>query len=483
MMRRRIRRVVGCAVISFCLFASGLTASAQGSSNYVINMEGKRQEIPLCYLADTTYSYFELDADIMSAPTDLYIDIKDQLYILDAGNGRVIKLDKDGKLLREYKPEGNDAFPKANGIFVDDEENIWIADTERGRVLRMNAEGEITLELTKPESRLYDDTYPFKPVKVEVDSMGQIYILNDLDYHGFIILDTDNVFRGYLGATRLSQSFFDSIIYMFASASQREKLGKRMPPTHTNFTIGSDNSLYTVTGNTDVEQFKLFSSTGSNYYPKKDMFGDNETDYIMHKYGKTMDKPAFVDVSVDSRGIISLLDNLSGRIYQYDQDGTMLCVFGGTGNWGSRFMNAVALEQDSAGNLYILDKNLATVQVFRPTRFTKTIQQALTLYNNGKYVEAQDSWREILISDPAYPVAHIGMGKAALKQGDYEQSMSHYKTAGDKYGYSDAFTKHFKIILQKYFLLILVGMLALIVGLIMGVGRLRRRAKRLASGR
>lgn len=472
------------ATLLTLLIFTGFVVSASGTEqSYVINLENKKQEIPLAYTVKKTYSYFNLEKDTLSAPTDLYVDKYDQLYILDAGNGRVVKLDVNGNILKEYCPGGADALNKPSGIFVDGDQNIYIADTDNGRIVRMDKDGNINLRLTQPTSSLYDSAYPFKPIKVEVDSLGQVYVLNSLDYHGFTILDMNNQFKGYLAASQLSSNLWDKIIDRFATGAQKDKLGKRIPPTHTNFTIGTDGSLYTTTGNVDTQQFKQYSTVGNNYYPKKDSFGDNSVDYIMQKFGKTMEKPDFVDVCVDAQGVISLLDNLSGRIYQYDRDGVMLCAFGGTGNWAGRFMNAVAMDNDSKGNLYVLDQNLNTVQVFQPTRFIRTVQQALDLYNNGKYVEAQDLWQQILVSDSSYPVANIGLGKAELKQDNYEKAMEYYKIAGDKEGYSNAFKGYSKIVVRRYFLLIVFGIVAVLVLLYIVVGRIYRTAKRLGSCR
>jgi len=480
-MPRKFRYIILPFLLFFAVFPA-MSAAADGNSSYIINLEGKRQEIPLAYTVDAVYSYFDLPVDRLSAATDLFVDDKDQLYILDSGNGRILKLDAGGGLIREYSHQGEYSFHKANGIYVDRDENIYVADTENGRVLVMGSDGQVVRVITQPQSPLYDTAYPFKPVKVGVDSLGQVYVLNDLDYHGFIVLDESGDFK-YLASSRLSANPWERIISMFASESQREKLGKRVPPIHSNFTFGPDGGIYTTTANTDTEQFKLFSAVGNNYFPKKNGFGDTRPDYIMTKFGKKTDSQLFSDVCVDSSGIITLLESNSGRIFQYDQDGVMLCAFGGTGNWAGRFMNAVAIDIDSAGNLYVLDSTLGTVQKLKPSNFILTVHNALSLYASGKYIEAQESWREILVSDPAYPVAHIGLGKAALKQGDLRLSIEHYRRAGDKFGYSDAFSAYFKGVVQRYFILIVVGIMALVIGLYLVANRLYRRAKKLASGR
>jgi len=469
-------------LLVFLLLAASVGAEGPENS-YVINLEGEKQVIPLSYSVTDTFSFFNLTVDTLSSPADLFVDKKDQLYVLDSGNGRVLKMQKSGELIQEYRPQGESALKKPSGIYVDEQENIYIADTENGRILVLDKAGKVINTLTQPTSLLYDKSYPFKPVKMEVDSLSQIYVINNLDYHGFTILDLQNNFKGYLAATRLQPDFWANFINLFATKEQKEQFGKRIPPQHTNLSIAEDGSIYTTTANVTAEQMKRYSAVGSNFYPFTGTFGDTSTDYVMEKFGKTVSSPKFVDVCVDPFGIVSLLDNLSGRIYQYDQDGVMIAVFGGTGNWAGRFMNAVAIDNDSQGNLYVLDQNLNTVQVFKPTEFIKKVRDALALYNNGKYIEAGSLWEEILVIDSEYVVAHIGMGKAELKRKNFDISMEHYRKAGDKYGYSQAFAGYLKQITQKYFLAIVLSICALITGLFLLLSALYRKAKKLSRGR
>jgi sugar lactone lactonase YvrE len=475
--------IVACVLLLSLSFLSATAGAESTVQSYIINLEGRRQPIPLCYSVVKTYSYFNLAVDTLSAPTDIFIDDKDILYILDAGNDRIIKLSPDGEVMKEYVPEGNDKLSNPNGIYVDADENMYIADTDNSRVIVFDRDGKAIKQFIQPDSLLYDAAYPFRPIKIYVDNLGQLYVINDLDYHGFTILDADNNFKGYLGAARLSASLTEKIINMIASQAQKDQLGKRVPPMHTNFTITPDGSIYTTTANVSSEQLKRFSPVGNNFYPNKGAFGDLTTDYLMTKFGKEMKQPKFVDVCVDDNDIVSIIDNLSGRIYQYDQDGLMIASFGGTGNWEGRFMNAVAMNIDSQGQLYVLDQNLGTIQVFKPTKFIDTVNEALGLYNNGKYSEAQVLWKDILTIDSAYPIAHIGVGKAELKQKNYYTAMVEYKKAGNKYGYSQAYVLYLRTLVQKYFIGVVAGICALVGAIYVIVSKLYRKSKILSGVR
>lgn len=67
--------------------------------------------------------------------------------------------------------------------------------------------------------------------------------------------------------------------------------------------------------------------------------------------------PNYVDIAVNDEGIVSVLEQKSGKVYQYDQEGNMLAAFGGTGNKQGKFVLPVSLAQNSAGEVFVLDQS------------------------------------------------------------------------------------------------------------------------------
>ena len=90
--------------------------------------------------------------------------------------------------------------------------------------------------------------------------------------------------------------------------------------------------------------------------------------------------PQFVDIAVDNNNILYTVDQNSGRIYQYDQEGNLLAVFGGTGSLKGRFESPVSLVVDANGRVYVLDSIQNAVHLFEPTEFIKHVHEAITLY-------------------------------------------------------------------------------------------------------
>ena len=86
----------------------------------------------------------------------------------------------------------------------------------------------------------------------------------------------------------------------------------------------------------DTDQIKKFNAMGENIY-KKAFFGESSIE------SGTLELPYFVDLAVDQYGIINALDAMSRKIYQYDQEGNLLAVFGGQGDVKSRFEYPVSI--------------------------------------------------------------------------------------------------------------------------------------------
>lgn len=471
---KRWLTVIGIAVM--LVFTDVFPSFAKTEQSYIVGNDGVQQKIPLAYEVSESLVSFPVSPDTLSEAQDICTDSKDRLYILDSGNSRVLVMSSKGEFIKEIKLKGKNKLSGPQGIFVDADGKIYIADTENGRILVLNVSGKVLHELTQPKDKLYDREYPFKPIKVGVNSLGQIYAINKNDYHGFCILNADNQFKGYFAATRLQKNATEEWIKKFASQSQKEQLGKTIPAQHTNFQIAEDGSIYVTTANVESEQMKRLSAVGTNFYPFTGSFGDKTEDYFQKLQDKKNTTQKFVDVTADGNEIVSILDNTTGRIYQYDNAGVLLAVFGGSGNWEGRMMNAVAIAQDSKKRIYVLDKVSGSVQCFVPTQYILKVHQALQYHEHGEYKKAKQCWKEILIMSPEYTPAHIGLGKAEMKEKNYTQAMQEYKRADDISGYAQAYAAYLKLQIQEHFLMVALLSIVFVVTLLWLVAGLKRKA-------
>ena len=77
--------------------------------------------------------------------------------------------------------------------------------------------------------------------------------------------------------------------------------------------------------------------------------------------------PLFSDITVGN-GIITVAEQNSAHLYQYDSEGNLLAVFGGKGTLAGQFDVISSIAQDSQGRLYVLDSSHNTIQILEPTQ-------------------------------------------------------------------------------------------------------------------
>jgi hypothetical protein len=184
-----------------------------------------------------------------------------------------------------------------------------------------------------------------------------------------------------------------------------------------------------------------------------------------------------MDICVDNDGIVTIIERLNGRVYQYDQDGRMLVAFGGQGKKKGTFQSPIAIDVDSKGNLYILDQNDNSIQIFEPTEFIQNIHDATSTYNNGDYQASYELWRKVLATDENYDLAHVGIANAYYKQGKYKEAMEEAKIVGDRDVYTLAFDEYKYEVLRAHFFPIVLLALAIVLGVIFFVKFFVKHAK------
>lgn len=370
-------------------------------------------------------------------PADLFIDHQGFMWIADTGNNRVLKYDLQGTFLLEVGAEEGDGKLNApEGVFVDAKGNIWVADRGNGRIAQYDAKGTYMLDLRKPRSKLLEEDQVYQPSKLLVDKRGYIYVLNGGgDYRGMFLLDSEGEFRGFFAANRLVFDVMRFLTRVLTTEQQKKQISKVLPTHHANIFLEERGFIYAVSPLAHKDQIKKFNQVGKNVYKDDKFFGERE------RRGNQNVLPQFSDISVDTQGIVSALDFQSGRIYQYDQDGNLLGIFGGRGSQQGKFELPASLAGTPDGNLYVLDANRNNVQMFRPTEYATLIHQASRLYYDGFYTEAAEKWRQVLRRNTNFELAHTGVAKSYFKQGEYVRSMEEYALARNKDGYSKAFAE------------------------------------------
>ena len=130
-----------------------------------------------------------------------------------------------------------------------------------------------------------------------------------------------------------------------------------------------------------------------------------------------------------------------GMIVEYTPEGEVLFIFSGLDEYDQKglFKSPTGIAVDSKNNIYAIDNQTNSLQVFIPTQFADTIHEAISLYYDGKYSESLVPWQEVLKMNSLFDLANKGIGDAYFAQMEYEKAMESYIIVRDREGYSDAF--------------------------------------------
>ena len=452
--RGRVGRAAAVVLIA-ALMVSFLcpAVSAVVDTDYVNSNTGEQIRIPKTYTVEAVYADFG-EAGTLDLARDLFIDSRDQLYIADTNNHRIVVLDSQGQLLRVLTGPADNPIKTPQGVYVDDDGDVFIADTGNSRVLHLSPEGAFVEEFTAPESELLGEDFAFQPNKLYIDNTGNITILKR---DAFFVMNADGEFLGYAGASTVPYSLWRVILRIFGTEQQRSQIVKAKAYAYSNFLIHEDGMIYAVSADVNNNQIMKITSVGTNVFPSG-VYGE----FLNGK------RPQFADLAVDKNGIISAVDTVTGQIYQYSPAGELLSVFGGLGNTKGQFQLPTSMAVDSTGRLYVLDGTLNNIQVFAPTRFIRAVHTAVAEYAAGDYKNARNSWQTVLEMDESYQLAHTGLGHAFMKEERWEEALEEYVLAENYTGYSKAFAEIRQVWVREHFGLcvgIIVAVLAAVVAL------------------
>ena len=418
-----------------------MTETYDGSSAYSQNG----------YLPDGTFR--EFDGQALKRPADLFVDERDRLFISDEGNDRVVMCTAEGKTLRVF---GEDVLKQAAGIYVR-AGKLYIADSKLEKVLVYDVEtGQEVFELSHPGTVLYGVKADFKPLRVAVDDAGSIYIISKGNTNGIAQFSADGTFLGYFGANDTDLSLMDKLKRLTYTKEQLEQLKRVVPPTPTSLDMDARGLIYTVT-------------TGVGGVKRLNMAGCNIMDATNWGFTNT------ADVAVGAQENIFVVDE-TGYIMEYTRDGRCLFFFGGQDADRTRtglFVATVAIDVDSQGRLYVLDRDKALVQRFAATDYAALVHQGLAMYQEGRYAESRAPWEQVLALNSMFDYAQMGLGRAYYKLEMYDEALAASRLGGDKAGYSDAYWEIRNLWLQDSILWIIGALIALAV--------LRRLWKRLRN--
>ena len=423
MQKTRRVLVLALTILMVCAAVLPLTASAETPYvTYTINGYGQIRQTQAAYLARATITKFGEEA--LSAPSDICIADDGLIYIADSGKGRIVVGTAEGELVKII---GRGTLKNPKGVFVTKNGNVYVADRDAERIFVFSSDGELLEEYGKPTSPLYGDEVKFLPIKIVVNDAGIMFVVCESNTNGVVeISPTDGgTFLGYFGTNYASTSLTTIIYRAILTDAQRAKMVSNIPSTPTNLAIDSKGLIYTVTRGNQNDTLKRLNIAGTNL--------------ISHPDGTYADTPAAV--AAGNHDNVYVADQ-QGYIFEYNNEGEMLFVFGGPNDGTQRvglstMVSGIAL--DNQDRIYVLDSDKAQVQIYQPTEFTDLLHNALYLYSKGRYTEAKEPLSRILEMNSMFDYANQAMGRSFFQEENYKEALRYARLAKDYEGYSDAY--------------------------------------------
>ena len=411
------------------------------------------------------------------------------IALLDNGRSGVgscvYLMDRDFHLVRTIQSFENDgkedALSNAQGIFLTGDK-LYVADTGNGRILVFSLEGELLHEFGRPDTDMLEDSLNYQPKKLAVDDAGRMYVVAVSVNQGLIELESDGSFLRYMGANAVRYNLIEYIWRAFSTEEQLERMNLFVPTEYTNLSIDGKGFLFAVNGTSadslsDSSIVKRLNPKGNNVL-KQNGYVPPVGDILDGKIYSVM-----VDVDVHPSGVYALLDSISGRVFLYDPDGNLLSAFGGTGEREGLTQVPVAVCY-SGDRLLVVDSFWKAVLQYDLTPYGESVQSATALYETGAYEASAAQWRQVLLYNANSDLAYTGIGKVALRTGDYETAADCFRLSEQRLYYSKAYKQYRRQQLGVYFPYVAVVLLILIALLLIRKAFKRGKAllRKLSSG-
>lgn len=508
-MNNAIKRIASLIVSAVSMTSFALTAFAsEPYDSYNYDFWDDPVPAQAAYKVDNTFTGKTAGLERLTDPEDeLFLSVNtatsfsgikdiffeeslEQFWVADTLNNRIIRLDKNMQLIGCYtgvdkSDSGTTAFNSPNGVFVDVEENgdvmMYIGDTNNSRILKCKVTGDLTcenaLEIGKPESAIYTSkSQTFLPEKILVDKAGNIYAVCTSLNAGSAQFNYLGEFQGFYGANRVevtAEIIRKRIWRIFASDEQLKSMKSAAPTEYKNFDIDAEGFIYTCTeaANTTMDAVKKLNAAGYNIWNNaagnEYQFGDIVNGGTWDAATNTNYSTRLTDIDIDENGFINILDYSTGRVFVYDEFCSLVTIFGtksSTSDQKGSFNGPNALET-AFGNVYIVDGIKNDITVYSTTLYGSYLKQAVLLYDDGRYVDAEPYWQEVLDRNGTCSFAQLGLGKAALNKGDYKLAMEYFEDCYAQTSYDRAFKYYREQWLQDNFVLVFLAVVLVIVGI------------------
>jgi tetratricopeptide (TPR) repeat protein len=386
-------------------------------------------------------------------PQGLFVR-ENRVYICDSGNNRIVLLvwengehrlvtTVDSVEIKGVKSPFN--YPM--DIFESREGFLYIADTNNHRILKLDRDWNYVASILKPDDESIEEYSEFLPLKLTVDFANRLFVLARNVNKGLMEFDSRGDFSGYMGANKVKVKIIDYVWKLLSTQAQKERMELFIPTEYSNLCLDKDGFIYVTNSSGQTDPIRRLNAMGQDILIRngyKKPIGD----LAYGNAGGVVGPSRFIDVAAMDNDSYACLDRVRGRIFLYDFQGNLLYAFGGLGNREGCFLQPTALAQ-MGHSLYALDSRAAALTRFDVTSYGEKINMALDEYQAGRYESSAVIWEDVLKMNGNYDLAYIGIGRAALRQGEYQKAMKYYKLKHYREGYGKAFQLYRKQYMEE----------------------------------
>ncbi len=475
---------------------------------------------PVGYLPAGTIDYEDMGlAEKFNTPQDMFVFDNKEIWITDSSGvkveslgdvkvdekasnsttyGRIVVLDTDYKFVREYttftaEDGTKQPIPSPQGLFVRHNKetgkdemfvccNITVKDKDGGErkdgyVLCADMDGNIIRKYVRPESSV-TNIKDFQPLSVVVDDSNYLYLQAYGVLDGIIVYKYDSAeFDTFYGANKVVLTWkllVEQTIKKIFSRKATEGRLKAVPTEMSNMYIDEEGFIYTTTATATVEKelrVRKLNAAGENTLNAdvnalvKVVFGDRDTGSHVAGGTRVSSDTRLEDIVVDENGIIACMDVERNRVYLYDQSCMLLTAFGfkSTGNAVEGSVSS-ATAIDRLGDRYlVMDAARGVIVTYRPTEYMAMLLEANKFYTDGRYVEGESYWRNVLKYDANFARGYAAIGKSLREQKKYEESLYWLKEGQDRTSYSLALQEYRKEYLRENYMWLIPVVVAVCV--------------------
>lgn len=466
----RVRKLGVWLLLIVMLISSTMNVYAEEANQSYLYGPNNFVKAPVAAEPGRDIDHTTMGTTSLKKPSDLYAT-NEYLYIVDTGNNRILKLDEDYKLVKEYteyEVKGvKTAFASPEGVYVDEQDQLFVADTNNNRIVKLSPQGDVIALFEKPQSKMLPTDFNYLPTKVVCDEAGRIFVCVKGFNMGLIELDRQGEFVQLLGASKVTYSITDAIWRLFSTKEQQKRMAAFVPAEYNNISVDADGFVYATTGtmsqnNKEGMKFvRKLNARGDDVLRRMDydsVCGDLE----FSNTGSIKGASQIVDCLTLSDGVYAILDQKRGRVFVYDSSGVMLFIFGELGQTEGTMTSPSSLVYFN-NHFLVLDGVKNKIVSFNLTDYGRTILEACHYREKNELVQEEAAWQKVYAMNNNHPVIMREMGKIAYRERDMELAMYYFEQGEDQEGYSKSFQFYRRELINQYFTPVALSIIGLLI--------------------